>query len=241
MIVYSVPRPGVLTSVKHRVYKCQAGLGYAGCRAACECCAGGDDFDDVIVEWLAATHLPGVDWRQPAVLTNLKALAEGCQGVKRNIVHNEVHVSTCQDCFRVLHQRLPACHRGGAMLHPLVLPAWHEPQNKKKKQKPSAKTPLRPTAGEAVERAAGGAAAARLGGPDGRGAEAVLTRQLLEELAAPLFRRLRMPIDVACWQVPALPPALSPLQCVYRALACRLSVSWVLNVNCCYIECWRRA
>ena len=25
VIVYSVPRPGVLTSVKHRVYKCQAG------------------------------------------------------------------------------------------------------------------------------------------------------------------------------------------------------------------------
>ena len=44
-----------------------------------------------------------------------------------------------------------------------------------------------------------------LGGPDGRGAEAVLTRQLLEELTAALFRRLRMPIDVACWQVSALP------------------------------------
>ena len=160
--------------------------------------------------------------------------------MKRNIVHNEVHVSTCQDCFRVLHQRLPACHRGGAMLHPLVLPAWHEPQNKKKKQKPSAKHPCAP---RQVKLSSAQRVALRLplGGPDGRGAEAVLTRQLLEELAAPLFRRLRMPIDVACWQVPALPPALSPLQCVYRALACRLSVSWVLNVNCCYIECWRRA
>lgn len=40
-----------------------------------------------------------------------------------------------------------------------------------------------------------------VGGPDGTGSEAVLTRQLFEELAAPLYRRLRMPIDVACWQV----------------------------------------
>ena len=40
---------------------------------------GGDDFDDVIVEWLAATHLPGIDWKQPAVLTNLKALAEAAK------------------------------------------------------------------------------------------------------------------------------------------------------------------
>ena len=39
-----------------------------------------------------------------------------------------------------------------------------------------------------------------LGGPEGKGSEAVLTRQVFEELAAPLYRRLRMPIDVACWQ-----------------------------------------
>ena len=36
-------------------------------------------------------------------------------------------------------------------------------------------------------------------GPMGR-TEVVLTRQLLEELSAELFRQLRLPIDQACWQ-----------------------------------------
>ena len=38
--------------------------------------AGGDDFDNAIVQWLARTHLQGVDWRRPAVLSNLKTMAE---------------------------------------------------------------------------------------------------------------------------------------------------------------------
>ena len=35
----------------------------------------------------------------------------------------------------------------------------------------------------------------------GAAGSATLTRQQLESLATPLFRRLRLPIDVACWQV----------------------------------------
>jgi len=42
--------------------------------------------------------------------------------------------------------------------------------------------------------------AAGRAGP-GRPGLAVLTRQALESLAAPLFRRMRLPIDAACWQV----------------------------------------
>lgn len=42
-----------------------------------------------------------------------------------------------------------------------------------------------------------------LGGPDGRGVEAVLTRQHFEKLATPLFQRLRSAVDEACWQVSA--------------------------------------
>lgn len=41
--------------------------------------AGGDDFDNAIVEWLAEAHLPGVDWRAPAYLGNLRALAEAAK------------------------------------------------------------------------------------------------------------------------------------------------------------------
>ncbi len=37
--------------------------------------------------------------------------------------------------------------------------------------------------------------------PGAGGGLAVLTRQALESLAAPLFRRMRLPIDAACWQV----------------------------------------
>ena len=41
--------------------------------------AGGDDFDNAIVEWLAEAHLQGVDWRAPAFLGNLRALAEAAK------------------------------------------------------------------------------------------------------------------------------------------------------------------
>jgi len=39
--------------------------------------------------------------------------------------------------------------------------------------------------------------------PGAGGGLAVLTRQALESLAAPLFRRMRLPVDAACWQVRA--------------------------------------
>ena len=41
--------------------------------------AGGDDFDNAIVEWLAETCLQGVDWREPGFLANLRALAEAAK------------------------------------------------------------------------------------------------------------------------------------------------------------------
>ena len=40
-----------------------------------------------------------------------------------------------------------------------------------------------------------------VGGPDGKGVEAVLTRQHFEKLATPLFERMRLAVDEACWQV----------------------------------------
>ena len=41
--------------------------------------AGGDDFDNAIMEWLAEQHLQGVDWRAPQFLANLRALAEAAK------------------------------------------------------------------------------------------------------------------------------------------------------------------
>ncbi len=40
-----------------------------------------------------------------------------------------------------------------------------------------------------------------VGGASGGPLEVVLTQRELERLAAPLFRRARLPIDQACWQV----------------------------------------
>ena len=40
-----------------------------------------------------------------------------------------------------------------------------------------------------------------VGGPNGKGVEAVLTRQHFEKLATPLFERMRLAVDEACWQV----------------------------------------
>ena len=37
--------------------------------------------------------------------------------------------------------------------------------------------------------------------PGVAGGAVTLTRQQLESLATPLFRRLRLPVDAACWQV----------------------------------------
>lgn len=38
--------------------------------------AGGDDFDNVVVEWLIKGYLQGVDCREPLMVARLKALAE---------------------------------------------------------------------------------------------------------------------------------------------------------------------
>ena len=38
-------------------------------------------------------------------------------------------------------------------------------------------------------------------GGGGAGTEAVLTRQQLEKLSAPLFKRMGKAVDEACWQV----------------------------------------
>ncbi len=38
--------------------------------------AGGDDFDNVIVDWLAKTYFSTVDWKHPSILSNLKCVAE---------------------------------------------------------------------------------------------------------------------------------------------------------------------
>ena len=42
-----------------------------------------------------------------------------------------------------------------------------------------------------------------IGGIDGKGMEVVLTRQHFEHLATPLFQRMRLAVDEACWQVTA--------------------------------------
>jgi heat shock 70kDa protein 1/2/6/8 len=39
-----------------------------------------------------------------------------------------------------------------------------------------------------------------IGGTDGTGVSFTMTRQLLDDLCADLFRRCRLPIDQACWQ-----------------------------------------
>ena len=43
-----------------------------------------------------------------------------------------------------------------------------------------------------------------VGGADGQGVAAVLTRQHFEKLATPLFERMRLAVDEACWQVTSL-------------------------------------
>ena len=43
-----------------------------------------------------------------------------------------------------------------------------------------------------------------IGGPGSKGVEAVLTRQRFEQLATPLFQRMRGAVDEACWQVGSL-------------------------------------
>jgi hypothetical protein len=65
-------------------------------------CTGGDDFDNVIVEWLAANHLQSVDWRQPALLTNLKALAESAKVLTLSALLPSMHASPPQEysCMR---------------------------------------------------------------------------------------------------------------------------------------------
>ena len=40
-----------------------------------------------------------------------------------------------------------------------------------------------------------------VGGPGGGGMVATLSRQDLEKLSVALFRRARLPVDQACWQV----------------------------------------
>ena len=50
-----------------------------------------------------------------------------------------------------------------------------------------------------------------VGGPGGRGVAAVLTRQHFEKLATPLFERMRLAVDEACWQVSSLLFASPPL------------------------------
>ena len=49
-----------------------------------------------------------------------------------------------------------------------------------------------------------------LTGRDGQPIQAVLTQQDFERLSADLFRRARLPLDEACWQV--LPPSLTALE-----------------------------
>ncbi|BDA40814.1 Chaperone protein dnaK [Coccomyxa sp. Obi] len=92
---------------------------------------GGDDFDNLIVDWLASTYLTDIDWKQPSILTNLKTMAEAAK----------VKLS---EAPRVA-LRLPV-------------------------------------------------------GGGGAGTEAVLTRQQLEKLSAPLFKRMGKAVDEACWQ-----------------------------------------
>ena len=53
--------------------------GFGVVRPGAPVCAGGDDFDNVIVEWLAKEHLQGLDWRAPRFLANLRALAEAAK------------------------------------------------------------------------------------------------------------------------------------------------------------------
>ncbi|KAK9916972.1 hypothetical protein WJX75_009357 [Coccomyxa subellipsoidea] len=93
---------------------------------------GGDDFDNVIVDWLAKTYLAAVDWKQPSILTNLKRIVE--------------------------FAKIKLSEAGRVSLS---LP---------------------------------------VGGENGEGVEVVLTRQHLEKLSAPLFKRMGKAVDEACWQ-----------------------------------------
>lgn len=56
-----------------------------------------------------------------------------------------------------------------------------------------------------------------LKGRDSQPIQAVLTQQKFEQLSADLFRRARLPLDEACWQV-------FPVLCSSRALAVRTHV-----------------
>ncbi|CAL5225668.1 g8531 [Coccomyxa viridis] len=93
---------------------------------------GGDDFDNIIVDWLIRESLQAVDCTEPIMIARLKALAE-----KAKVALSEA--------MRV-----------------------------------SLKVPV--------------------GGADGQGVAAVLTRQHFEKLATPLFERMRLAVDEACWQ-----------------------------------------
>ena len=81
--------------------------------------AGGDDFDDIIVAWLAAAHLPGVDWKQPAVLANLKALAEAAKVTfwapcTNRSLFSSCHVVQICRCWRAGRRRQTGQHRSPA-------------------------------------------------------------------------------------------------------------------------------
>ena len=54
-----------------------------------------------------------------------------------------------------------------------------------------------------------------IGGAGGGPLEVVLTQQDLERLSADLFRRARLPIDQACWQVcPVAPACDQSVRCI---------------------------
>ena len=56
-----------------------------------------------------------------------------------------------------------------------------------------------------------------LKGRDGQRVEAVLSQQEFEQLSADLFRRARLPLDQACWQVCNLRHAM---HCFQRLIVC---------------------
>lgn len=67
-----------------------------------------------------------------------------------------------------------------------------------------------------------------VGGDDGRGVSVVLTRQLLEELSAPLFKRMGKAVDEACWQVS--PPHVAPPSCRSTSdVFCSSVAMWMMS------------
>ena len=77
-----------------------------------------------------------------------------------------------------------------------------------------------------------------VGGADGQGVAAVLTRQHFEKLATPLFERMRLAVDEACWQVQPLthtmhivwPPRV--LWAVSSTVACRSETLHCFREHC---------